>query len=657
MAKRCPKCGTQYAANFSFCNADGAALIIDHEARPQAVVKPPARAVQEPQIGTGNRWARRPGEFAARLESTDLKALLNKGITVEEGTQGLLFQNGRMTGLLPPGQHTLETFTQRLSNFVFGTPVSVVLVDISQTTIAVKTTLMHTSDDQTVDCEAQVVVAVNGPVDFYTNVMKGRPLVMVDEIADITAAWIQETIAPVVLHSRADELYGNPEIRERVELDLRQALQSRLARLGLVLIGLDHLRIDSHVDSEIRRQRGELNRKQALEELSQAYRAFEERLASTETQQKMRQLTSEAEFAQFIKKLENEVFRKDLLRRQDRDDLIRQYNERKADQDTARDHLLAQTELIRREELARLTHQFEMDDLRRDHDVKSLGLKNQGERSVEQRQQEQQRLDEELAGRQRRENAEFEQRLGQDRQAFDWQLETTAARERLKLALEGEQQQQKFANAQTALDLYLRMKTGKQDLAQQDRQFESDLLERAAATAHEREMGKAAQFNGLSVEALIALAPGEQAILLADLRKTDVLRGMSEAQILALFAKDSPEIARALAEKFKAAGSAADESKAQAEKLYERMLADKDTMLQTFQGMHRDVMRSTQEVAQTAMNVQRDTATSAATPVIVQNAAAAQPYTATTVGALTCHACRQASPIGSRFCHTCGSSF
>ncbi|MBL8890263.1 MAG: hypothetical protein JNL67_09800 [Planctomycetaceae bacterium] len=657
MAKRCPKCGMKYAANFSFCNADGAALIIDHEARPQAVVQPPPIPTSEPQIGSGNRWVRRPGEFAARLESTDLKALLNKGIAVEEGTQGLLFQDGRMTGLLPPGHHTLETFTQRLKNFVFGTPVSVVLVDISQTTISIKTTLMHTSDDQTVDCEAQVVVAVQNPVDFYINVVKGRSLVLVDEIANNLAGWVQETIAPIVLRSRADELYGNPEIRERVELDLRQALQNRLARLGLVLVGVDHLRIDSHVDSEIRRQRGELNRKQALEELTQAYRAFEERLASNETQQKMRQLTSEADLAQFIKSMEHDVFRKDLLSQQDRENLVRQYNENKAKNQMASDHLLAQTELIHREELARLTHEFKIEDFRRDYEMKSTTLKNQGALSAEQRRQDQQRLDEELAGQQRREIAEFEQKLLNERRTFDWQLEAEAARERQKLTIDGQKQKQKFENAQAALGLYIQMKTEKQKLAQQDRQFEFGLQEQAAATAHEREMDKAAQFNELSPDALIALAPREQAALLADLQKTETLRGMSEAQILALFAKDSPEIARALAEKFKAAGSAAEESKAQAEKLYERMLADKDSMLQTFQGMHRDVMRATQELAQTAMNVQRDTATSAATPVIVQNAAAPQPYASTTASALTCQSCRHTSPIGSRFCHTCGNSF
>jgi hypothetical protein len=216
--------------------------------------------------------------------------------------------------------------------------------------------------------------------------------------------------------------------------------------------------------------------------------------------------------------------------------------------------------------------------------------------------------------------------------------------------------EQKFANAQTALDLYLRMKAGKQGLSQKDRQFDFDLQEQASATAHERELDKAVQYNQLSADALIALAPSEQAALLADLQKTQVLRGMSESQILALFAKDSPEISRALAEKFKASGNAAEESRVQAEKLYERMLADKDTMLQTFQGMHHDVMRATQDVAKTAMHVQRDTATSAATPVIVQNAAP-QPYTGTTVGGLTCGGCRHASPVGSRFCHTCGSPF
>ncbi len=148
MSKRCPQCGKTYEVHFNFCNTDGAALIIDPAARPTGVVQPPIvgqNAIPQPQIAGGNRWARRLGEFAARFEPSDLKALLSKGIVVEEGTQGLMFQNGRMVGVMSPGYHTVETFTQRLKNFVFGTPVSVVLVDVSQTTVTVKTTLMHTS--------------------------------------------------------------------------------------------------------------------------------------------------------------------------------------------------------------------------------------------------------------------------------------------------------------------------------------------------------------------------------------------------------------------------------------------------------------------------------------------------------------------------------
>lgn len=56
----------------------------------------------------------------------------------------------------------------------------------------------------------------------------------------------------------------------------------------------------------------------------------------------------------------------------------------------------------------------------------------------------------------------------------------------------------------------------------------------------------------LSAEALVAVSGLEQALLLAELRRTDILKGLSEEQILALAAEKSPAVLRAFQERFEA---------------------------------------------------------------------------------------------------------
>jgi hypothetical protein len=110
----------------------------------------------------------------------------------------------------------------------------------------------------------------------------------------------------------------------------------------------------------------------------------------------------------------------------------------------------------------------------------------------------------------------------------------------------------------------------------------------------------------LSTEALIAAAPADRAALLAELKRTEGLKGFSEEQILAMAADKSPEIARAFQEKFKGASSA------EISKSYERMLTMKDQGLADIKELSREHARQLQEMFNRGMETQRDTATAAA---------------------------------------------
>jgi hypothetical protein len=87
------------------------------------------------------------------------------------------------------------------------------------------------------------------------------------------------------------------------------------------------------------------------------------------------------------------------------------------------------------------------------------------------------------------------------------------------------------------------------------------------------------RLSKLGVEALISGSDAEQAKILADLKKTETLKGMTEDQILAMGASNSPTLALAFQEKFKGL------SAAKQEELYQEMMKQKDTSMRTMQEM------------------------------------------------------------------------
>ena len=89
----------------------------------------------------------------------------------------------------------------------------------------------------------------------------------------------------------------------------------------------------------------------------------------------------------------------------------------------------------------------------------------------------------------------------------------------------------------------------KADLARK----EAERLDKAQAQAHELAMLQAR--GQMSAEALMSLSGPDQARTIADLKKTEAMKGMSDEQVYAMMAAQSPAVAQALAERFKAAAA------------------------------------------------------------------------------------------------------
>jgi len=286
------------------------------------------------------------------------------------------------------------------------------------------------------------------------------------------------------------------------------------------------------------------------------------------------------------------------------------------------------------------------------------------------------------------EAAEFDERIRREKAATD-----------LRLDIEAREDEQDMKTADAALDLLKKMKQTKLDAEARAREIaRQDELERQKA-AHEQAMEKErlgleaeAQKQAhelamlqaraeMSAEALISLSGPDQAKVLADLKQTEALKDLSDEQVYAMMAAKSPQVAAALAERFKAMQDQPDVAEAQlveVKALYERMIADIQKDKEREAELRERTEQRYQEMFNKALDSQRDgmvdiaratshpqTPPSSPSVVVVPPGGSPQvinpgggPGPGVVGGEVqVCPKCHTKMPVGTKFCTNCGYKF
>jgi hypothetical protein len=308
--------------------------------------------------------------------------------------------------------------------------------------------------------------------------------------------------------------------------------------------------------------------------------------------------------------------------------------------------------------------------------------------------------DADLTDAQKRKRTEVElQRYEAERRGIQRQIEAADFDERRRQTQAEDEDDMKLAA--DAVDLLAKMKQNKLSVEETARRIaREDELTRAAA-AHQQELDRIAQARlteaqkqahelallkaraDISAEALISLSGPEQAKVIADLKRTETMKGMTDEQVLYMVAERSPQVAQALTERFKALQEQPKVAEAQLTEvrtLYDRMLADiqqnreKDAELHTrtedrFQQMFTQALDSQRTGMVDIARATGGPAPAASGPVIVMNPATGQPQVIQTTGGVPqvsgapagevqiCPRCRVKSPVGEKYCSNCGFNF
>ncbi len=487
----------------------------------------------------------------------------------------------------------------------------------------------------------------------------------------------------------------------------------------------------AHEESGFKKRWSDLQHEQNLLALVEEARKVEqeerrldlnERMRRAVLADKLNEIRSEKEFETFLDDLDYDK----LLKEKERAELLRGWREAGEDHDRARAFMLAKSEVEGDYELralkSRLQHGANLQaaeneieiarkradyefDLRRRTLEEEIQLENKRieiQRQREAVEDERQRRRLELARLQRdydldtarrtqtqeREEDEADALLGMRLLSQMKEIRRKEEEDSLRIRRLDEEETRRIRR----VDDLERKKTEQELLLQRleveerIRQGEREHHLKVQQSQQEFELQRLEQLGKFGPEALIAVSGAEQGRILADLKKSEALKGMSEEQILAMAAQNSPEVARAFQEKYRAIA----EGKVSQDirEMYDRLVHEKDDSLRRVQEdsdrRARDISTAWEkssaqakdstdravdrisDVAQTFARSQPNQGSGQPPIVVVTPGGGSQVIqpsggASTNAGAQSdkkfCPDCGQSVPVQEKFCSHCGHAF
>ena len=679
----CPNCGTKNPPHANYCKQCNTPLGAGTRKCGTCGQINPANAVYCQECGRpmeqseapkiiSNQWRTSEKEFAVRVDTEDLPGLLKKGIIVEPGTNAMLLENGANVGIMPPGSYLLDSFSQKFGNlFRSGLPktLTALLVKITPTDLNFPLEKLFSKDPLRVNMLVKLQVEVQEPGKFLVNMLRGRERMNVETLREHLHPEVLAVADKWVRSHTVEQLAEDFSLREKFELALEETLRQSFSQGGLRFLQVRALEMNlelldvingkkseyalqvAEMDADLEGKKSLLSVKNELDllalaeetaqfELEERKMDLYQRMRQAVNSDKMNEVRTETDLKNFLKELD----RAEVLDEKEYQELQRTWREE------AEDHDLARAVLV---EKLKMEQQYQADKLGIEQQYQIDLLKINSRKDLEKTEQDR---DLEIAARKRDYAIEQNRKL-----AFaTFELEKEQAKhdlERQKLDLEKQKliEEKKMLEADTAFniaekntDFALRILSNKKaidrldeeerrrivredELQRQKAVFEQEMQrfeneERRRTSDRDHEIRKLQTMATFSAEQLIVISPADQAKILAELKRTETLKSMTEEQILAMAAERNPEVAKAFQERYRAIAEG--ETSKREKDLYERLLGEQKGFLDRMQDISDkrvdDFDRASQRAQETqkhAIDALADTAKSFAenrsTPTII----------------------------------------
>jgi ribosomal protein L40E len=697
---KCGNCGAENAGDATFCRQCGQKL-----------------AMNVPPTLVDNHWKRGGDDFATRLEVSDLRGFFAKDLIIEPGTRAMLIADGQNIGVVGPGRYTLQTLLDRIPilSTLIGTTktMTAILADTGDVDLDFALTNLFTKDPLKIAVKCKTVVQLSNPVLFMTNLMKDQRAFPLRAIRDYLFDEVLDAAQEFVGQRGVDELSRNLALKQQMEVEMEAHLNRTLERTGLHLVQVRTLDYALERFDKVRQIREEYflqiseeeaknqNRRRLLDALKESWvqdlaedtaktEIYEQRAAVWERMRRavmsdrMGEVKTEEEFTVFLQ----DVDKRKLIRAEEWENLKRDIAERRQDHDKLRGFLAAKADIEHEYGLkqAQLNLQSGLTRAQIDFELETERKRLEGRLNLDTLRWEAEIKRQQAEAEFRREQAGLDaiaarERAIEEAKAANAQRLGHAQTDAEIRALERDQDR---LDGELGILLLEKMKTVKRVderermlMAVEQQKAQLELQLRAEQARAEIELQKARELHAqeikrletyalMSTESLIAATGVEQGKLLAELKRTEILKGMTEEQILAMAAEKSPQIAQAFVEKFRAMASP--EQQKQLQEMYDRMLAEQKESVKSLREIQEENARRLQAMFEKALETQRETATAFARtsgqPPIVVTSGGGQPTVLSPGGlptssgqVMVCKRCHVPSPVGTKFCQNCGEAF
>jgi hypothetical protein len=583
------------------------------------------------------RWKTKPDEFAVRVDLPDAPGLLKSSIVVEAGTRALVIDDGQYQGEIPPGEHTMESFIEKLK-FWKRKQATIVLTRLEDQILDIHVLQVPTSENLLVNISTRLAVKIDDVEDFFNNMMGAERAISKAQLESFISPILRQAVWEAVRGQSIEDLAG-ATASQAVTDGIRQSLKLRLLRYGInfvdiQLVSIQHekyndklekdgeiwlkregveqqARIDEvYSENELRKIKNHerqnelriLAKKVDLEHYDQKTgvtgdkveamaRRIDVRnnLREAMLSDRMNSVNSKEDLAKFIADVDKDK----LLRQEEKDVMLEEFEQRQENRGEARDHLLGLLALNREQEIdvlrADIDHAEEIKSL--NHSVELAEL-NDTERNREwrskvdhERQQALERRDTKLAKNaeqwellrehhREKQDDSWNQKLHEQRITdLEGDIDLSRTERENQVALLDDDLKTKLAESklnreryseEQATDLNLDKLARTTDLQldklarlnelnfshnEQEQRLASEMAMLREDKTHQRSMDRIGAMKGMTSDELLATAGAENAAILAGVKNnealTDERKAMNE-QFLAQEREKTEAVAAAL---------------------------------------------------------------------------------------------------------------
>ncbi len=174
------------------------------------------------------KWGKPDNVIAERFRKDQIDGFFKKEVILENFEVGLAKKYNTIVDVFKAGKHNIKAdFTE------------VIFVDTKPKMMKKVAEDLLTADDNSVGCELEVRFSVFNPENLIANLLSNKVLLTLDDLfVELNGSLIARVLAPTIREVNIEDLYGNREVIDEIQVNFEVELKKLLEMWGIELLNL-----------------------------------------------------------------------------------------------------------------------------------------------------------------------------------------------------------------------------------------------------------------------------------------------------------------------------------------------------------------------------------------------------------------------------------